>query len=111
MKTFLLATALLLTVPSLAAQAGPREDSRANIARCDTLTDDRNWLDCVYGAVQPMRARPGLAAAPDFQQRLATGTTAGAGIARVVPPRPMVPAPPRPAAALPANPGNETWVH
>jgi hypothetical protein len=110
MKKFLLAMALLLTVPSLAAQAGPREDSRAGIARCDAMADDRSWLDCVYGAVQPMRARLGLSPAPDFQQRLATGTAAGPAM-RPVPPRPMAAAPMAPVPAQPVRRGKEDWVH
>jgi hypothetical protein len=109
-ERFLLVVALLLTMPSLAAQAGPREDSRAGIARCDALTDDRSWLDCVYGAVQPMRARLGLSPAPDFQQRLATGTTAGPGV-RTVPTRPMAAAPMAPASVQAVHRGKEDWVH
>jgi hypothetical protein len=38
--------------------------------RCDVIQDDRTWLDCLYGAEQPMRARLGLPPAPEFQQRL-----------------------------------------
>lgn len=112
MKKFLLAMALLLAVPPLAAQAGPREDSRAGIARCDGLSDDRSWLDCVYGAVQPMRARLGLSPAPDFQQRLATGTVASPGL-RSVPPHPMAAAraAPLPVAAPAVRRGKEDWVH
>jgi hypothetical protein len=34
------------------------------------IHDDRVWLDCVYGANQPMRSQLGLAPAPEFQQRL-----------------------------------------
>jgi hypothetical protein len=109
MKTFLFAMTLLLAVPPLAAQAGPREDSRAGIARCDGMADDRAWLDCVYGAVQPMRARLGLSPAPDFQQRLA-GTNA-APMQRPLPPRPMGAAPVPTVAAQPVRRGKEDWVH
>ncbi len=98
-----LALALLLIALPLAAHAGPREDSRAGMTRCDQLSDDRAWLDCVYGAVQPMRARLGLSPAPDFQQRLATGTSAAMPPARTVPPRP--------AAMAPVRQSDEAWVH
>lgn len=50
--------------------AGPREDALAGIARCRAISDDRQFLDCLYGAVQPLRAELGLAPAPAFQARL-----------------------------------------
>ena len=104
MKRFLIATIFLSAALPLPVLAGPREDSRAGMARCDQILDDRGWLDCVYGAVQPMRARLGLSPAPDFQQRLVPG---GIGPA-------MRPPSPRPLAMAPAAPvrkGNENWVH
>ena len=48
----------------------------AGIARCGRQFEDRAWLDCVYGAVQPVRAKLGLPPAPAFQQRLATDSAA-----------------------------------
>ena len=105
MKPQWFALVLALAGVPVAAQAGPREDSRAGMARCDQLSDDRAWLDCVYGAVQPMRARLGLSPAPDFQQRLATGTNTPA-ISRAAPPRTVMTAPP-----APVRKGNENWVH
>ena len=70
------------------AMAGPREDSDAGIARCASLGDDRAYLNCIYGAVQPLRARLGLPPAPEAQ-------------IRAVPPVAAASAPisPRPAAA------------
>ena len=103
MKKIGLAVLALAVLVPLAAQAGPRDDSRAGIARCDQIADDRQWLDCVYGAVQPMRARLSLSPAPDFQQRLVPG---GAGpAARPLPQRPVAAAPasqPAPATVEPA---------
>lgn len=32
--------------------------------RCYAIADERQWLDCYYGAAQPMRARLGLSPAP-----------------------------------------------
>jgi hypothetical protein len=52
------------------AVAGVREDILAAMRRCSAIADDRTWLDCTYGAQQPMRARLGLPAAPESQQRL-----------------------------------------
>lgn len=67
-------TPIVLLLLSLAcaapAIAGPREDSLAGVSRCAALPDDRTFLDCVYGAMQPMRAQLGLVPAPIAQQRL-----------------------------------------
>jgi hypothetical protein len=52
------------------AMAGPRDDVLYGISRCGGISDDRTWLDCVYGAAQPMRAQLGLAPAPASQQNL-----------------------------------------
>jgi hypothetical protein len=57
----------LLALPAL---AGPREDTMSGIARCSLIADDRTYLDCIYGAAQPLRARLGLPPAPVAQQRL-----------------------------------------
>ena len=103
MEKFGLAAMALVVLVPLAAKAGPREDSHAGIARCDQFTDDRQWLDCIYGAVQPMRARLGLSPAPDFQQRLVPG---GAVAARILPQRPVTAAP-----AGPVEKRADNWVH
>src|ERR1700744_1647390 len=58
---------LALTLPAL---AGPRDDVLYGISRCGGIADDRTWLDCVYGAAQPMRAQLGLPPAPVSQQKL-----------------------------------------
>ncbi|MEO8302345.1 MAG: hypothetical protein ABI608_11150 [Rhizomicrobium sp.] len=52
------------------ALADTRDDVMAGMQRCRALTDDRTWLECAYGAQQPMRAKLGLTPAPDYQQRL-----------------------------------------
>jgi hypothetical protein len=59
---------------SIAVTAPARGDTRgdvlAGVQRCGVIHDDRTWLDCVYGAQQPMRGQLGLPPAPEFQQRL-----------------------------------------
>jgi hypothetical protein len=79
--------------------ADTRDDVVQGILRCAAIKDDRAWLNCTYGAQQPMRARLGLPPAPDYQQRL-------------VPPSPYARAPApamAPAAApVPPPPGNYT---
>jgi hypothetical protein len=62
------ATALALL--SSPAFADIRDDVLSGMQRCQLIPDDRTWLDCTYGAQQPMRAKLGLPPAPDFQLRL-----------------------------------------
>lgn len=52
------------------ARADAREDVLSGIARCSVIHDNRVWLDCVYGAQQPMRALLNLPPVPEYQQRL-----------------------------------------
>ena len=73
------------------AHADTRDDVVSGIGRCAVMHDNRVWLDCVYGAVQPMRAQLGLQPVPEFQQRL-------------VPPPQLGMAPPPPPAAAAAAP-------
>jgi len=68
------------------AVADTRDDIVAGIQRCGVINDNKVWLDCVYGAIQPMRSQLGLQPAPEFQQRL-------------VPPPQTAFAPPAPAPA------------
>jgi hypothetical protein len=72
---FLIAGFALLSV---SAQAAPRDDVKAGVSRCDGISDDRAWLDCFYGAAQPMRSRLGLAPAPEFQTRSMPPPVSGA---------------------------------
>lgn len=70
----ILVVSLGLAVPLLGlavpAVAGPRDDVLYGISRCGGIAEDRIWLDCVYGAAQPMRAQLGLPPAPAAQQKL-----------------------------------------
>jgi hypothetical protein len=72
MKSHYLLLACLLAVSPFGqrAHAGPRDDVKAGAARCDSISDDHTWLNCYYGAAQPVRAELGLPAAPDSQQHL-----------------------------------------
>ena len=63
----LIAGAGLSPVPAF---ADAREDVINGMTRCAALTDDRQWLDCYYGAAQPMRSQLGLPPAPASQLRL-----------------------------------------
>jgi hypothetical protein len=66
----------LFVLAALPASAGPREDTLSGISRCATLSDDRTFLECVYGAAQPLRAKLGLPPARDAQIRLVPPATA-----------------------------------
>ena len=47
-----------------------REEVLEGAARCAGIADDRTWLECFYGAAQPMRSRLSLPPAPPAQTRL-----------------------------------------
>lgn len=71
-STWLSALLLLAALP-VAAQpvwADARDQVLLNLARCGAIAEARTWLDCYYGAAQPMRAQLGLSPAPQSQQRL-----------------------------------------
>ena len=95
-KTLWSALLVLTATPVL---AGPRDDMMAGISRCGALPDDRTFLNCVYGAAQPLRAQLGLPPAPDAQQRLVP--QAFVAPAPQMPPRPAPQA--SPARSLPAR--------
>jgi hypothetical protein len=78
---FLVALSGLLATPALAQSDPTRDDVLANIERCGGITDNRVWLNCFYGAAQPMRAQLGLPPAPESQVALAKNPP--------VPPRPV----------------------
>jgi hypothetical protein len=62
-----------LAAATLPALAGTREDVLSSAVRCGGIANDRAWLDCYYGAAQPMRAQLGLIPAPAAQTRLVPG--------------------------------------
>ena len=71
----------LLFYEAPATAAGPRDEVIAGMFRCAAVGDMRVWLDCFYGAAQPVRAALGLPPALPAQARLAqnppTGTPSG----------------------------------
>lgn len=72
---FGLAAALVSLAPP--ALAAARDDVLYGISRCGGIADDRTWLNCVYGAAQPMRAQLGLPPAPAAQTSLVPPAIAG----------------------------------
>jgi hypothetical protein len=61
---------LILFGAAVSAQADPRADAQAAELRCARIADNQAWLDCYYGAAQPMRQLLGLPPAPVEQTRL-----------------------------------------
>ena len=70
------ATLTIFLLLTATAMAGPRQDMLEAIARCNAIPDERLFLDCVYGAAQPVRAELGLPPAAATQQRLVPAITA-----------------------------------
>ena len=70
---------LVLPVLCLAApaQARPRDDALTGAFRCVVIADSRQWLDCYYGAAQPVRAALGLPPAPAAQLNLVASPPPG----------------------------------
>jgi len=85
----------MASAASAPARADTRDDVLSGIQRCGVIHDDRTWLECLYGADQPMRAQLGLPPAPEFQQRLVP--PAQPGIAA----QPRIAAPEPPSVARP----------
>ena len=73
MKGMMLVLGALLL--SSAAQADTRSDVLSGIARCSAIADDHEWLNCLYGAAQPMRSQLGLPPAPPSQTALVPPTS------------------------------------
>jgi hypothetical protein len=61
---------LLFVACAGAAQARPRDEAMMNAYRCAGHASTRVWLDCYYGAAQPVRAALGLPPAPAAQVKL-----------------------------------------
>lgn len=70
MKKRICVVAIISPLLFQSALADTRDEVWAAMQRCQTFQDDRTWLECTYGAKQPMRAKLGLPPAPDYQQRL-----------------------------------------
>lgn len=67
-----------LALLPLAASARPRDDAMIGAYRCAVIGDSRQWLDCYYGAAQPVRAALGLKPASAGQIGLVSSPPAGA---------------------------------
>jgi hypothetical protein len=72
---WLLVPAVLCLAPS--AEARPRDDALSAAIRCGVVPGSRQWLDCYYGAAQPVRAALGLGSALPAQIALAASPPGG----------------------------------
>jgi hypothetical protein len=73
---FVLAGMSVLMV-SAPVQARPRDEAMAGAYHCAAIADSRRWLDCYYGAAQPMRGALGMKPAPAAQTSLVSAPPAG----------------------------------
>ena len=64
------------------AQARPRDEALSGAFRCAGVADSHQWLDCYYGAAQPVRAALGMPPALPAQIKLASRAARGRGAAR-----------------------------
>ena len=58
--------------------ARPQDEVLSGFYRCASIGEQKVWLDCYYGAAQPVRAAIGLAPAPPSQSKLVASPPAGA---------------------------------
>jgi hypothetical protein len=72
-----LAIPLALFTVAAPAAARPRDDALSGAIRCGVVADSRQWLDCYYGAAQPVRIGLGLAPATAVQVQLAASPPPG----------------------------------
>jgi hypothetical protein len=63
MRVFVVAVSCLL-LGTVSVQADTRVIVQDRMSRCYAIADTRQYLDCLYGAVQPLRSELGLPAAP-----------------------------------------------
>jgi hypothetical protein len=76
----LLITAVLSALAPLSAEAMPRDQVMSTAFLCSVISADHQWLDCFYGAAQPVRAALGLRPASDAQVRLARQPPGGGAV-------------------------------
>jgi hypothetical protein len=93
MKHAVLIAASLMALAVPAAAQTARDEVMEGAERCAGIAEDRAWLDCFYGAAQPMRARLGLSPAPQAQTKLVPPV--GAGYAAAAPAYRRAAPPPR----------------
>ncbi len=64
LSAFVVGTSVLGILFAAPAMARPRDDAMSAAFRCGVIGEARQWLDCYYGAAQPVRAALGMPPAP-----------------------------------------------
>lgn len=77
MRGFCWLLLLALVAVAAPAEARPRDDALTSALRCVVIADSRQWLDCYYGAAQPVRAALALTPAPAAQLQLVASPPPG----------------------------------
>jgi hypothetical protein len=78
MRPILFVSVVAFSIPIAApGQARPRDDVMSSAFHCAVISDSRQWLDCYYGAAQPIRAQLNLRPAPTTQVNLAQSPPRG----------------------------------
>jgi hypothetical protein len=80
MKFWLLAAIVVVALECGSAEARPRDEAMSVAFRCAVIDDGRQWLNCYYGAAQPMRGYLGLPPATQTQLKIAAAPPAGVGM-------------------------------
>src|ERR1700742_3938804 len=83
MRQFWLILLPVLLLSAAPAAARPRDDALSGAFRCAAIAESRMWLECYYGAAQPVRAALGLAPALAAQIKLAGAPPAGGAVTLV----------------------------
>jgi hypothetical protein len=71
------ASCILLMLSCQTGHAAPANTVLSGALKCAVVGDDREWLDCYYGAAQPMRVSLGLPPANDAQLHLFSSPPSG----------------------------------
>jgi hypothetical protein len=77
MRLWWLLAAVFAAVSVAPVQARVRDDALSGAFRCAGIAQSRQWLDCYYGAAQPVRAALGLPSALAEQIKLAVSPPVG----------------------------------
>src|ERR1700744_414229 len=105
MKRAFILGAVLQMALAYPVQADTRSGILATFNRCGVFADDRTWLNCIYGAVQPMRSQLGLPPAPASQTNLVPSDIPRSQIPSLASPQPLPP-----PAVRQQNSGGESFM-
>jgi len=76
-QLFCIAIMLSILAATTPAAARVQDEVLSGVIRCASIGEQKAWLDCYYGAAQPIRAAIGLAPAPPSQSQLVASPPSG----------------------------------